>query len=182
MHRGLNCLLGVLIVAAMSGCKGSVPTSPSSGPSPAAPLPESIELIGASADAGSTLRHTSCDLGHDGYWDLVSCFEDSYFKFAVRYNGEATYARLWTEFRTSDGRVCGETFGRGDAGRGDAEISQPVVPGVVTTFQTSPVYLKPDCWDLLPFKTVAVLARLTAVGTRIELMKQEFAIDFTFTR
>jgi hypothetical protein len=137
-------------------------------------------MIGESVSAGTTLRLTSCHLGHDGYWDLVSCFEDAYFKFAVRYNRDVTYARLWTEFRTSDGRVCGETFGRGDAGRGDAEVSQPLVAGVVTTFQTSPVYLKPDCWDLLPFKTLTVLAHVTAVSPPVELMKQEFAIGYTF--
>lgn len=175
--RSRTCLL-VVAVAFMSGCGGSSPTSPSS--TPAAPLPESIEMISESVSAGTTLRPTSCHLGHDGYWDLVSCFEDLYFKFAVRYNRDATYARLWTEFRTSDGRVCGETFGRGDAGRGDVEISQPVVAGVVATFQTSPVYLKPDCWDLLPFKTVTVLARVTAGSPPVELMKQEFAIGYTF--
>ena len=51
-----------------------------------------------------------------------------------------------------------------------------MVAGVVTKFQVSPVYLKPDCWDLLPFKTVTVLARVTALspGTLVELMKQEF--------
>jgi hypothetical protein len=176
--RSRTCLL-VVAVAFMSGCGGSSPTSPSSATA-AAPLPESIEMISESVSAGTTLRHTSCHLGHDGYWDLVSCFEDLYFKFAVRYNRDATYARLWTEFRTSDGRVCGETFGRGDAGRGDVEISQPVVAGVVATFQTSPVYLKPDCWDLLPFKTVTVLARVTAGSPPVELMKQEFAIGYTF--
>lgn len=180
--RGRSYLL-VAAVAFVSGCSGSSPTSPSSA-TPSAPLPESIELISASADAGSTLRYTSCHLGHDGYWDLVSCFDALRLTFAVRSNRDATYARLVTEFRTSDGRVCGETFGRGDAGRGDAEISQPLVANVVATFQTSPVYLRPDCWDLLPFKTVTVLARVTAVspGITVELMKQEFSIDFTFTR
>jgi hypothetical protein len=82
---------------------------------------------------------------------------------------------LFTEFRTSDGRVCGETF---------METFQPVVAGVIATFQTSPVYLKPDCFDLLPFQSVTVLARVTAVspGTLVELMKQEFSIDYTFAR
>ena len=134
-------------------------------------------MISESVSAGTTLRQTSCHLGHDGYWDLVSCFDDLRLTFAVRSNRDATYARLVTEFRTSDGRVCGETFGRGDA-----EISQPIVAGVVATFQTSPVYLKPDCWDLLPFKTVTVLARVMAVSPPVELMKQEFAVGYTFAR
>lgn len=174
----------VVAVAFVSGCSGSSPTSPSSSTS-AAPLPESIEMISATANSGDTLRYTSCPIGHDGFWDLMGCFGDVRFTFAVRSNRDTAYARLVTELRTSDGRVCGETVGRGDAGRGDVDVSQPLVANLVATFQTSPVYLKPDCWDLLPFKTVTVLARVTAQSpgaTLVELMKQEFAIAFTFVR
>ena len=170
----------VVAVAFVSGCSGNSPTSPSSA-TPAAPLPESIELISASADAGSTLRHTSCHLGHDGYWDLVSCFDDLRLTFAVRSNRDVPFARLFAELRRSDGRVCGETLMETET---FMKTFQPVVAGVVTKFQVTPVYLKPDCWDLLPFQTTTVLARVMALspGTLVELMKQEFEFDLKFTR
>jgi len=178
MHRCLNYLLGVLIVAAMSGCNGSVPTSPSSNPSPAAALlPESIELISVSADAGSTLRPTGCRLDYE----FVNCFGDLRLTFAVRSNRDVPFARLFAELRRSDGRVCGETLMETET---FMKTFQPVVAGVVTKFQVTPVYLKPDCWDLLPFQTTTVLARVMALspGTLVELMKQEFEFDLKFTR
>ena len=41
---------------------------------------------------------------------LVTCFDDLRLTFAVRSNRDIPFARLFTEFRRSDGRVCGETL------------------------------------------------------------------------
>ena len=163
-------LFAVAVVMLVSGCTERGPTSPSPGPS--APLPASIEMVSASAPAGTTLKHTYCEY----YWDYVSCFEGLQFTFAVRANQDARFARVFTEFRTSDGRACAETL---------MDTFQPVAAGVVATFQTAFVHLKPDCSNLLPFQTVTVLARVMSnvpgVGI-LELMKQEFPISYTFVR
>ena len=173
MRRCLNYLLGVLIVAAMSACQGSVPTSPSSGPSS---LPPSIE-ISASTPSGTTLRLVDCS----DNWDIYSCFKDFQISFLVRPNQNAELAILSAEFLTSEGRSCGDS---------GAETGQRLFAGVVATFRTTAVYLKPDCFDRLPFQAAKVLVLVRADPTPtvsdgsvpVELMKQEFSIDYTFAR
>jgi len=176
MQPSRNSPLVIALFIFVGGCAGS-PTSPSSAPSPAASLPESLEMISATVPAGAMLKmEPNCVLNWDrGYRELGMCFEDLRLTFAVRSNRPATDAQLLTEFRRSDGRVCGETF---------MDTNQPIVAGVVATFQAGPVFLKPDCFDQLPLQTVTVLARVMAVspGILLELMRQEFSINYTFAR
>src|SRR6185503_13622531 len=125
MHRGLNYLLGVLIVAAISGCSGSVPTSPSSGPSSGPSLlPASIE-ISASTLSGSTLRRADCS---DEWGDIYSCFKGLQLTFSVRSNQNSELPSFYAEFVTSAGKVCGNSW---------AETRPAaLVAGVVATFRT----------------------------------------------
>jgi hypothetical protein len=182
MQQSRNCLLVVAVFILVSGCAGGSPTSPSSGQSSAASLPaspESIEIISANAPTGATIRLVDCS----DNWDSYSCFKDLQLTFSVRTNQNADLATLYTEFLTSDGKVCGNSW---------AETGQPLFARVVATFRTTVVNLTPDCFDLLPLKITRALTRVRdtpnpRVNTGlphvfVELMKQEFSIDYTFAR
>ncbi len=167
--------------AFVSGCTGSSPTSPSSVPSSTASLPESIDFIGANAPPGTTIRLVVCS----DNWDFYSCFKGLQLTFSVRSNQNIELAFIDTEFLTSDGRACGYSSGEG---------GQPLAAGVVAPFRTTAVYLYPGCFDLLPLKMTRVLSRVRYIpnprenpgpGVQrvpIELMKQEFSIDYTLAR
>lgn len=92
------------------------------------------------------------------------------------------------EFLTYDGRVC--AYSGWDVQPLDADVKQPLVAGVVATFRTTVVFLKPDCFDRLPFQAIRVVVRVIADPTPrvndgsviMELMKQELSTDYTFAR
>jgi hypothetical protein len=171
MQRIGRYLMVGAVFLAVSGCTGSAPTSPSSGPSSATLLRESIEFIGANAPSGSTLRLVDCV-----HWAADVCFKDLQLTFSVRSNREADFANLYAEFLTSDGRVCGDSWAD----------NQALFAGVAVTFRTREIFLK--CFDRLPFQVAGVRvvvkghpsSDVSGSAVPIDLMKQEFSIVYTF--
>jgi hypothetical protein len=100
----------------------------------------------------------------------------------VRSNQNSELPSFYAEFVTSAGKVCGNSW---------AETSSAaLVAGSVATFRTTDVLLNPDCFDLLPFQVAKVRVLVSADPTpgvndgsvAVELIKQEFTIDYTFGR
>ena len=169
----------VVIGFLLSGCSGSNPISSLPQALPAAPLPELIEIISASAPPGSTISLVDCS----DNWDAYFCFKDLHLTFSARSNRNSDLRTLHIESLTSDGKVCGDSL---------EDANQPLVAGVVAVFRATVVYLKPDCFDLMPFRATHVLTRILDTPNPrvnagvprvpIEFMKQEFPISYTFTR
>jgi hypothetical protein len=106
-------------------------------------------------------------------WEVAYCSRDLHVTFSVRSNRDSAPAGVYTEFLTSDGKICG---------RGWAESRQPLVAGVTATFRTTTVY----AYCAAPFQTVRAITRIqefsntSANPVPIEMTKQEVLLGYTF--
>ena len=164
-------VVGLLIVATglLTACAPSLPSSSPSSPS--AVLSGRVDLSTNHPD-GTMLVVNPCP----GEGNQVPCTHDLEMSFSVVLNRDIERARVWTEFYTATGRMCG----------GASTAFGPLTAGTPATLTASSTYLSfqgaetPQCG--LPVRTTRMVAHvLDWRNGQSDLLTQEFSKVYTFT-
>lgn len=128
-----------------------------------------VELTTNRAD-GATLVVNPCP----GEENTIPCTGDLQMTFSVVLNRDIDRARVWTEFYTPAGRLCG--------GASTAFVS--LTAGTPVTLTASSVYLSfqgaPTAQCGLPVQTTRMVAHLYDWASPNDVLTQEFSKAYTF--
>lgn len=128
-----------------------------------------VELTTNRAD-GAMLVVNPCP----GEGNTIPCTGDLQMTFLVVLNRDIDRARVWTEFYTTTGRLCG--------GASTAFVS--MTAGTPVTLTASSVYLSlqgaATAQCELPLQTTRMVAHLYEWASPIDVLTQEFPRAYTF--
>ena len=172
---GIGIVLLMLASGLLAGCGSSSPLTPSPvSQTPPATTPSTpqgrIELTTNRPD-GATLLVKPCP----GEANPIPCTDDLQMTFSVVLNRDIDRARVWTEFYSTTGRLCG--------GASTAFVSLTAgTPVTLTATSVSLSFLGGETSQCgLPVQTTRMVAHLWDWASPGDVLTHEFSKAYTFT-